>query len=155
VRRPQYGDPADEVALWRVRSTARAAAGVLMGAFVIVAIGVSAEGEAIGVQLAIWGAVVVLGFGVWRWSFAPYIELTQTEVVVQNPLVRRTILYAEVDDVRTAIGGLEVRRHVGKPVAVWAVQKSTWAMPSRRTARIDEVADAIRGRLRQVRTPAK
>ena len=138
---------ADAPDVWRVRLAARVGAVVLVVALLAVAVGVSVAGEAASVQLVLWAAFVVMCVGVWRWSFAPYIALTSTEVVVQNPLVRRAVGYADVDEVRTGIGGLEVKRRAGKPIAVWAVQKSTWARPSRRSARIDEVADAIRERL--------
>jgi hypothetical protein len=140
-------DPADAPDVWRVRPAARVGAVILVTAMLAVAVGVSVGGEAASVQLVLWAVVVLLSLGVWRWSFAPYIELTLSEVVIQNPLVRRTVGYSEVDEVRSGIGGLEVKRRAGKPIAVWAVQKSTWARPSRRSARIDEVAEAIRDRL--------
>jgi hypothetical protein len=140
-----------DVQVWRVRSVARVTSVGLVVALLTVTVVVTAGGARAGDLLVLWAIVVLLGLGVWRWSFAPYVALTATEVVVQNPFVRRSVPYAEVDDVGTGIGGLEVRRHAGKPVAVWAVQKATWARPSRRTSRADDVAEAIRGRLAQVK----
>lgn len=139
--------PAD-TQIWRVTPRGRAAAVVVAVAVVALAVGVTAGGSSVGVVVILWLAAVFVGLGAWRWAFVPYVAMNATGLDVQNFLGRAQISYDDIDAVGVSYAGLTIVRRSGRPVVAWAVQKSNLAIWFHRRTRADEVADAIRARIR-------
>jgi hypothetical protein len=91
-------------------------------------------------------SAVVIVLGVWRWGFVPYVELTDQGVEVQNRLLRASVPYSDISEVRGGYYGLTIVTKRNETVTAWAVQKSNWARWTKKQTRADAVRAAIMAR---------
>jgi hypothetical protein len=144
VKLTQLPDAAD---VWLVPPGSRTAAGVVTVGWCVLAAGVTLTGGAAGDDVLLWVIAVLIAVVAWRWSFVPYVALTEDAVVVQNMFTRTEVHYADIEAVMVSYSGVTIRRAGGRPVVPWAVQKSGRATLMHKESRADELAAAIRERL--------
>jgi hypothetical protein len=113
----------------------------MLVAFLVIPIVVAATGG----SGAIGAAACWLGgaLAVWRFAFFPYVEITETALVVQNPLRRYAIPWQDIASVRGGYNGLEISRRNGSSVDAWAIQGTNVATWFGWQTRADEAAEAI------------
>jgi hypothetical protein len=133
--------------VWLVPSGSRTAATVVTVGWCVLAAGVTLSGGAAGDDLLLWVIAVAIAVIAWRWSFVPYVALTQDAVIVQNMFNRVEVPYTDIESVAVSYSGVTIRRAEGRPVVPWAVQKSGRATLMHKESRADELAAAIRDRL--------
>jgi hypothetical protein len=80
-------------------------------------------------------------------AFRPHITVTSTGLVVQSPIQRANMKFADILWVRPGYYGLLIRTRDGRVVSAWAVQKSNAARWAKKRTRADDVADAIISRM--------
>jgi hypothetical protein len=124
----------------------RVAAVVVVLIWIGLAVGVTA-GYGAALAAVLCPIVIVALFGAWRLAFVPYVSVSASGVIVQNPIGRSTVPYSAIAEVGTGYTGLVLRLKNGRAVLCWAVQKSNAAKWSQSRSRADEVADAIRARV--------
>jgi hypothetical protein len=128
--------------MWRVRPAGRGGAVFVVALWVGVATLVT-TGYSLGVAVVVWVPLVVIVPAAWRMAFVPYVAVTSSHVVVQGILIRRTIEYNNIREVRGGYYGLTFVLKDGGFLTAWAVQKSNIARWTGSRARADEVSDEI------------
>jgi hypothetical protein len=135
--------PDHEVTVWRVRPAGRGAAVCVVILWLGLDVGVTV-GLGLGAgAVMIWAALVLVAVLAWRLAFVPYISVSSSCIVVQNPFRRVTVRYAEIGQVQGGYYGLVLRLKNGGAITAWAVQKSNAARWLRKRTRADEIAEAI------------
>src|SRR4051812_47010847 len=104
---------------WKVRRAGRVAGVMLVVFWVALSFGLTFAGFAGGVIAIVWAATGLVVVGVWRSAFVPYIALTERGVVVQNPLLRSNVPYADIASVDPGYYGITIRRRRGDAVTAW------------------------------------
>jgi hypothetical protein len=92
--------------------------------------------------VAVAGVALVLG--IRRCYLVPSIAALEAGIEIVNPFRRLVVPWPDVVDVTPGPAGLVIRRHHGRPVVAWAVQKNNLAMWIRRREPADEVADELK-----------
>ncbi|GHJ47383.1 hypothetical protein Cs7R123_47250 [Catellatospora sp. TT07R-123] len=125
-------------------------AGVLM--FVAVIITVVGYGEPVdGAQLGALALGSLFIIAPLLATLRPRVTLTDTELIVRNPMRTYQVALADVASVDNGYSGLVVVLRDDTKLQVWAVQKSNLARLLNRQTRSDEVAAAIRTQAQAVR----
>lgn len=97
-----------------------------------------------------WIVTLGLALAVWRFIFIPYIEVTDSCLVVQNAFVKRQIPWSQIEAVTPGSLGLAIKtKGRGLPRKAWAVQKGRGAKWMNRHTRADDVATTLMERVRQ------
>jgi ABC-type transport system involved in cytochrome bd biosynthesis fused ATPase/permease subunit len=116
--------------------------------WVALTVGVAMGGGVGGGAVALLSAAaVIIVIGVWRWAFVPYVALTDQGVEVQNRLLRASVPYSDISEVRGGYYGLTIVTKRDEIVTAWAVQKSNWARWTKKQTRADAVRAAIMARV--------
>ena len=84
----------------------------------------------------------------WLATIRPALTLSETEVIVRNPIRIIRVPLADVTDARPGRRGVTICVADDCKVAAWAVQKSGLARWTGRDTRADQVAEAIRAAVR-------
>jgi hypothetical protein len=133
--------------VWRVSPSGRIAAVAVAAMWLAVAAGFTAAGVSAGALIIVWLSAAVIAIGAWRWAFAPYVALQPDCLVVQNRLVRTSVRYKDIVEIRPGYSGVFMRQRDGDTVTAWAVQKSNvrrWQGAT--NTRADELVHAIQAR---------
>lgn len=145
----------DHRRVWRASAWQRAGAALAVVIMFLPAVGATwgsvelTGGGPFDTAAGAWIIAVTIAAGFWRFAFVPYVAVEDDALVVQNPLRRRRLAYSEVTSVRTTDWpGLVVETSTQGEIRAWAIQKSNWGRWRNKPARADEVAEAIRSRLR-------
>ena len=133
-----FDDAHDTV--WRASVAGRFWAVACVACWLALVAGATAGGAPGGEVALLWLSLAAVAVGAWRWSFVPFVALTDSGVVVQNPFRRTTLAYADIATASSGSYGLTITRRSGGSVAVWAVQKSG---RRRRQAKSESPADEV------------
>ena len=137
-------EPPVDGQLWRVRPTGRVAGAGVASAWALLAAGVTAGGGvSVGVIVLLWCVTILVALGAWRWAFVPYVALGSESLVVQNRVLRSTVMYSNIASARPGYGGVIIEKRDGTRTCAWAVQKSNAARASGTRTRADDLVDAI------------
>jgi hypothetical protein len=132
---------------WRVSPLGRIGAALAILFWFGLALGLTVGGEAIGPVAFVWLFLLAIAVCAWSWAFVPYVDLTLTEVIVQNRIRKTSLPYTAIREIRPGYYGLRFITNDGRALTAWAVQKSNAATWMHRRTRADDLADVIRGRL--------
>jgi hypothetical protein len=138
--------PADTV--WRADQWTRVGALFAMVVWLALDVGVTVGGGvAEGVYFLLW--VSGAGFSLFLWAkiFRPYVALTSTGLVVQNPILREEVKLDDIFSISVGYSGLLIRTQDGRVVVASAVQKSNWARWLKEKTRADDIAAEITSRI--------
>ena len=75
----------------------------------------------------LWLFAGIVCLASWRMAFVPYVEATDTALVIQNPLFKKAYAWDQIARVRSGYNGLVVVARDGSRSSAWAVQKSNIA----------------------------
>ena len=140
--------------LWRVRPAGRVAGAGVASASALLAAGVTAGGGvSVGVIVLLWCVTIFVALGAWRWAFVPYVALGSESLVVQNRLLRSTVMYRNIASARAGYYGVTIEKRDGTRTCAWAVQKSNVARAGGTRTRVDDLVDAIMLRVHQTGQP--
>ena len=137
--------------VWRVARGQRVGSALVVVAWLALALGFTiGAGVAAGVLVIVWSVLPLVTLMAWRFSFVPYVTLTQTAAVVRNRIGMKTIPYGDIAWVRPGYYGTTIKTKSGSAVVAWAVQKPNWATWFNKQTRADELAAAIKQRMAAV-----
>ncbi len=70
----------------------------------------------LALDVFIWVCTVVVAVGAWSWAFRPFLAVNDEGVIVQNPLSRYEIAWADIRSVTPGYYGIAIRRTGGRVV---------------------------------------
>ena len=119
----------------------------------LLAAGFAAFGLVVAIQAQIQGyietsillfcAATVALLATWRLASAPFVATSADGIVVQNPLLRRTIAWNNIHQIDGGYYRLRIRTRDGETIVAWAIQKSNVARWTHTRTRSDDVATAL------------
>ncbi len=131
--------------LWRPNRLGALAGYLVTIVFAAIGVAVAVRGL-VGVSVLLFITAAVAGLATWRCASVPFIASSPEGIVVQNPLLRRTIPWQSVRRIQGGYYGLRITTKEGDTVIAWAVQKSNVAKWTKRRTRADRVATALLAR---------
>lgn len=127
---------------WRTTRAARIAGLMLSMLFVLMAFAIMAVDHDLS---AVTPLVICLGVALACWrAVNSALTLTQTELVIRNPVLTYQVKLEDIIDVRPGYSGIEVMKSDGSKVSAWAVQKANYSAWAGKETRADVVASCIR-----------
>jgi hypothetical protein len=140
---------ANQGEIWRVSTFQRVAwvllvLGWLALTLAITIAGNRTSGAGESPTILLWILFVVIAVSGWRCGFVPYIDATDTDLVIRNPFTRTRIPWNEIKTIKPgSMGLIIVTRRGGFPTTGWAVQKGRGARWTKVKTRADEVTAVL------------
>lgn len=125
--------------VWRPNRLAAPAGYVLAAIFVVLGVAEAIQGQ-LGAGIAVICVAPIGVLATWRLASVPYVAASSGGIVVQNPILRRTIQWQNVASVECGYAGLVIRTKDGDAISAWAIQKSNLARWTHSRTRADDVA---------------
>jgi len=129
---------------WRVSPAGRVAAGLVCLLFLLLGISLVLDGAAADDRIEGIVMLVAAPLSSWLFAWRPYASLSTDSVVIQNPLRRHVIPLGAVMGAHSEYSGVSIKvRGRGRPLGVWAVQKTNLSVWRGRSTRADALAKEI------------
>ena len=139
--------------LWRCARGQRIGAVFAAILWTVLATMVTLDDYGPGLVAEIWCGGLGFSLFLWWTCFIPYLELTETELIVRNRIGRHTIPISDIVSASAGYSGTTIRTRSGEVVSAWAVQKPRWATWLHKTVWADDVVAEIMSRVRQAGPP--
>lgn len=135
--------------LWRVSTRGRVGGVLAFLGFLAITLWITIDGNHTPgagntPTVILWVVTLGMALAVWRLSFIPYIEATDSDLVVQNAFDEVHIPWNQIEAIRPGSLGLAIKTK-GRtlPRNAWAVQKGRGAQWAKTHTRADDVTLAL------------